>query len=246
MAELAAPPSGIARECGTVETNVTTTFRDPSSLASMKATGDSAQDPSGEENKMKNRRRIARLKVIDEGDACAMTARMLGLATSLRRAAEILDQTHNQAGEGRDLEDFSAAFYGAPILQAQSAEIALKALWRIGHNEERREPPHHHNLTKLHDALTEPIRRLLAEAFPEIPDPSCPHFPIPYRKGLRAILNEHETALEDWRYAYELGSLRFEHVFGEVLNTLIRVGWQLHNLWLGRLREEDAQAPSQP
>ncbi len=192
---------------------------------------------------MKNRGRRARLKVIDEGDAFVMTARMLKLATSLRRAAEILDQAHNETGEGRNQDDFSAAIHGAPILRAQSAEIALKALWRIGHNEKRREPPHHHNLTKLHDALTGTIQKLLAEEFPEIRDPTCPHFPIPARQGLRTILNEHETALEDWRYAYELRSLRFEHVFDEVLNTLISVGWQLHNLWLRRLREEDAQAP---
>ena len=195
---------------------------------------------------MKNRRRRARLEVVEEGDAYEMTARMLRLAASLRRAAEILDQERHIGGEGRNHEDFSAAFHGAPILQAQSAEIALKALWRIGHNEERGEPPHNHNLTELHDALTEPIQKLLAEQFPEIRDPSCPHFPIPVRPGLRAILNEHETALEDWRYAYELGSLRFEHVFDEVLNTLIRVGWQLHNQWLRRLREEDAQGWSQP
>ena len=102
---------------------------------------------------MKNRRRIAHLKIIDERDAYEMTARMLRLAASLRRAEVILDQAHNAAGEGRNQEDFSAAFHGAPILRAQSAEIALKALWRIGHNEERGEPPHHHNLTKLHDAL---------------------------------------------------------------------------------------------
>ena len=195
---------------------------------------------------MKSRRRRARLEIVDEGDACEITARMLRLATSLRRAAEILGQTQNEAGEGRNREDFSAAFHGAPILRAQSAEIALKALWRIGHNVERGEPPHHHNLTDLHDALTEPIQKLLAEEFPEIRDPSCPHFPIPVRQGLRTILNEHETALEDWRYAYELGSLRFEHVFDEVLNTLISVGWQLHKLWLKWLREEYAQAPSQP
>ena len=195
---------------------------------------------------MKKRRRTAHLKVVDEGDAYEMTARMLRLATSLRRAAEILDQARNEAGEGRNHEDFSAAFYGAPILRAQSAEIALKALWRIGHNEERGQPPHHHNLTELHDALTETIQKLLAEEFPEIRDPSCPHFPIPIRKGLRTILNEHETALAEWRYAYELRSLRFEHVFHEVLNTLIDVGWKLHNLWLRKLREGGAQAPSQP
>ena len=195
---------------------------------------------------MKNRRQRARLKVVDEGDAYEMSARMLRLATSLRRAAEILDQAHNAAAEGRNQEDFSAAFYGAPILRAQSAEIALKALWRIGHNEERGNPPHHHNLTALHDALTETVQKLLAEEFPEIRDPSCPHFPIPVRKGLRTILNEHETALEEWRYAYELGSLRFEHVFDEVLSTLINVGWELHNLWVRRLREEGEQASSQP
>ena len=195
---------------------------------------------------MKNRRRRARLEVVEEGDAFEMTARMLRLATNLRRAAEILDQARNEGGEGRNGDDFSAAFHGAPILRAQSAEIVLKALWRIGHNEERGEPPHHHNLTELHDALTETIQKLLAEEFPEIRDPSCPHFPIPVRQGLWAVLNEHETALEDWRYAYELGSLRFEHVFDEVLNTLISVGWRLHNLWLRRLREEYAQTPSQP
>ena len=192
---------------------------------------------------MKNRRRTARLKVIDEGDAFEMTARMLRLAASLRRAAEILDEAHKEGGESRNREDFSAAFHGAPILRAQSAEIALKALWRIGHNEARGEPPQHHNLTDLHDALAETIQKLLAEEFPEIRDPSCPHFPIPVRQGLRSILNEHETALEDWRYAYELGSLRFEHVFNQVLNTLISVGWQLHNVWLRRLREGEAQAP---
>ena len=246
MAETATPLSGFARDDGTVETTATMIFRDLSSLASLKASGDSAQDPSREENKMKNRRRIARQKVVDEGDACEketdaceMSARMLRLATSLRRAAEILDQAPNEAAEGRNREDVSAAFHGAPILRAQSAEIALKALWRIGHNEERGEPPHDHNLTKLHDALTETIRKLLAEEFPEIRDPSCPHSPIPVRQGLRTILNEHETALEDWRYAYELDSLSFEHVFDEVLNTLIRVGWQLHNLWLRRLHDSN-------
>ena len=195
---------------------------------------------------MKNRRRIERLKVVHEGDAYEMTFRMLMLATSLRRAAEILDQARNETAEGGNREDFSAGFYGAPILRAQSAEIALKALWRIGHIGEHDEPPHHHNLTKLHDALTETIQKLLAEEFPEIRDPYCPHFPIPVRQGLRAILNEHETALEDWRYAYELGNLRFEHVFDEVLKTLIAVGWRLHNRWFRRLREEAAQAPSQP
>ncbi len=160
-----------SRPARTVETIATTTFRGLSSLISLKASGNSTQDPSGEENKMKNLRRIARLKVIDEGDAYKITARMLRLATSLRRAAEILDQAHNEAREGRNREDFSAAFYGTPILRAQSAEIALKALWRIGHNEERGAPPHHHNLTKLHDALTEPIvsdgyrARLFADIF---------------------------------------------------------------------------------
>ena len=195
---------------------------------------------------MKKHRQMARLKVVDEGDAFEITARMLRLATSLRRAAEILDQANNETAECRNQEDFSAAFYGAPILQAQSAEIALKALWRIGHNEDRGIPPHHHNLTELHDALNETIQKRLAEEFPEIRDPWCPHFPIPVRKGLRAILKEHETALIKWRYAYEFGSLRFEHVFDEVLKTLIGVGWQLHNQWLRRLREGSVQAASQP
>ena len=193
MAETATPLSGIAGDGGTVETTATTTFRGLSSPDPLKASGDSAQDPSGEENKLKNRRRMARLKVIDEGDAHEMTARMLRLATSLRRASEILDQAHGEAGEGRNREDFSAAFHGAPILRAQSAEIALKALWRIGHNEERGEPPHHHNLTELHDALTKTIQKRLAEEFPEIRDPSCPHSPMPVRQGLRAILHEHEN-----------------------------------------------------
>ena len=195
---------------------------------------------------MKEGRNEARLEVVDEGDACVMTARMLKLATSLRRAAEMLDQAHGEAAKGRSQEDFSAAFYGAPTLRAQSAEIALKALWRIGHDVEHGTPPRHHNLTKLHDDLTETIQMLLAERFPEIPDPSCPHFPILYRKGLRAILNDHEAALQQWRYAYELRSLGFEHVFDEVLHTLINVGWELHNLWLRRLREGGAVAPSQP
>ena len=195
---------------------------------------------------MKKRRRIEHLKVVHEGDAYVMAERMLRLATSLRRAAKILDKAHNEAGECRNQEDSSAVFYGAPILRAQSAEIALKALWRIGHTEDRDEPPQYHNLTDLHDALTETIQKLLAEAFSEIRDPSCPHFPIPVRKGLRTILNEHETALVDWRYAYELGNIRFEDVFDEVLDTLINVGWRLHNLWLRRLRESSAQAPGQP
>lgn len=195
---------------------------------------------------MKESRNEARLEVFDEGDACVMTARMLKLATSLRRAAEMLDQAHGEAAKGRSQEDFSAAFYGAPILRAQSAEIALKALWRIGHDVEHGNPPRRHNLTKLHDDLTETIQMLLAERFPEIPDPLCPHFPIPYRKGLRAILNDHQAALQQWRYAYELRSLGFEHVFDEVQHTLINVGWELHNLWLSRLREGGAEAPSQP
>ena len=174
-----------------------------------------------------------------------MTGRMLRLATSLRRAAEMLDEAHNGVAERRNEVDFAAAFHGAPILRAQSAEIALKALWRIGHDVERGNPPRHHNLTKLHDDLTKTIRNLLAEEFPEIPDPSCPHFPIPYRKGLRAILSDHEAVLEEWRYAYERGSLGFEHVFDEVLNTLINVGWHLHNKWLRRLRAGGAGARGQ-
>ena len=197
---------------------------------------------------MKEGRNEALLEVVDEGDACVMTARMLKLATSLRRAAEMLDQAHGEAakGEGRSQEDFFAAFYGAPILRVQSAEVALKALWRIGHDVEHGTPPRHHNLTKLHDDLTETIQMLLAERFPEIPDPSCPHFPIPYRKGLPAILNDYETAFQQWRYAYELGSLRFEHVFDDVLDTLINVGWKLHSLWLRSLRAGGAEAPRQP
>ena len=162
---------------------------------------------------------------------------MLWLATSLRRAAEMLDEAHNGAAEGRNEEDFAAAFYGAPILRAQSAEIALKALWRIGHDVERGNPPRHHNPTKT-------IQMQLAERFPEVPDPSCPHFPIPYRNGLRAILNDYENALQQWRYAHECNSLGFKDVFDEVLNTLIKVGWELHNQRLRWLREGGAEAPS--
>lgn len=189
---------------------------------------------------------MARLEVVGEGDACIMAGRMLRLASSLRRAAEMLDRAHNGPAEGRNEEDLLAAFHGAPILRAQSAEIALKALWRIGHKAERGDPPQHHNLTGLHDGLTKPIRQLLAERFPEIPDPTCPHFPIPNRKGLRAILTDHEAALQEWRYAYERDSLWFEHVFDEVLDTLIDVGWKLHGPWLARLQEGGPEAPVQP
>lgn len=150
---------------------------------------------------------MGRLEVVGEGDACAMTERMLRLASSLRRAAGMLDRARNAPAEGRNEEDLLAAFHGAPILRTQSAEIALKALWRIGQKAERGDPPHHHNLTGLHDDLTKTIRQLLAEEFPEIPDPTYPHFPIPYRKGLREILNDHESALQKWRYAYEHGRL---------------------------------------
>ena len=59
-----------------------------------------------------------------------MAERMPRLATSLRRAAEVLDRARNEPAERRDEEDISAAFHAAPILRAQSAEIALKALWR--------------------------------------------------------------------------------------------------------------------
>ena len=189
---------------------------------------------------------MARLEVIDEGDACAMTERMLRLASSLRRAAEMLDRARKVPAEGRDEDDLLAAFHGAPILRAQSAEIALKALWRIGHKAERGDPPQHHNLTRLHDDLAKPIRQLLAERFPVVSDPYCPHSPIPYRKGLRAILNDHEAALQEWRYAYERDSLGFEHVFDEVLDTLIDVGWRLYSLWLARLQEGGSEAPGQP
>ena len=151
---------------------------------------------------MKKHGQRERLKVMDEGDACEMTARMLKQAKSLRRAAEMLDQTHNAPARCVNQEDVSAAFYGAPILRAQAAENALKALWRIGQGEKRGEPPHCHSLTKLHDALPETIRKLLEEEFPEIRDPSCPHVPIPVRKGLRTNLDEHENALEEWRYTY--------------------------------------------
>ena len=185
-----------------------------------------------------------RLEVVSEGDALEMTARMLRLTTSLRRAADILKEAHNAEAEGKRDENFSATFYGEPILRAQSAEIALKALWIIGRNEKRDKPPYKHNLTDLHDALPETIQKLLAEEFPEIRDPSFPHFPIPVRKGLRTILNEHQTALEKWRYPYEVRSLTFDHVFNEVLSTLIAVGWHQHNLWFTRLRERGAQAPS--
>lgn len=193
---------------------------------------------------MKKRRRMESLEVVDEGYACVMVARMLGQASSLRRAAEILDShMRNEAAQDRNREDFSAALRGAPILRAQSAEIALKALWRIGHKEKLGEPPRDHDLTELHDALPETIRELLAEEFPEIPDPFRPHSLIPARKGLGTILDEHATALVEWRYAYERSSLAFENVFDEVLDTLIAVGWRLHHQWLMRLRKQDARQP---
>lgn len=189
---------------------------------------------------------MARLEVVDEGDACIMAGRMLRLASSLRRAAELLDRARGEPAESRNEEDLLAAFHGAPILRAQSAEIALKALWRIGHKAERDDPPRHHDLAGLHDDLTETIRQLLAERFPEIPDPTCPHSSIPYRKGLRAILTDHEAALQEWRYAYERDSLWFEHVFDEVLDALIDVAWRLYSPWLARLQEGAPEAPGQP
>ena len=117
---------------------------------------------------MNKNRRTVRLKISGEGDAYEMAARMLWQATGLRRAAEILDQARNGAAEGGNRENFSAAFFGAPILRAQSAEIALKALWYIGYGEKPDNPPRCHNLTKLHDTLTQAIQKLLAEKFLEI------------------------------------------------------------------------------
>ena len=71
----AAPPSGIAREEGTIATTATTTFRGLSTPASrLKASWDPAQNPSCVENNMKERRQRDRLKVVDEGDAYEMTA----------------------------------------------------------------------------------------------------------------------------------------------------------------------------
>jgi len=175
-----------------------------------------------------------------------MTGRMLMHATDLRRAAEILDRAHREAADGGDRGDMSAALRGVPILRAQSAEIALKALWRIGRTGKLGEPPRRHSLTWLHDALPGTMRELLAEGFPEIPDPSCPHFPVPYRKGLRAILKDHESALADWRYAHEFGTLRFEHAFGEVLDVLIDVGRRLHGEWLVREGRTNRRADSTP
>ena len=179
-----------------------------------------------EESNVNKCRQRARLEVSDEGDACEMSARMLGRARSLSRAAEILDETREGVGEGRNREDFSAGFHGGPILWAQSAEIALKALWYIGHKGEGGEPPRVHDLRELHDGLPETVKKRLAEEFPEIRDPRFPQLPIPVRKGLRTILKEHQSALEEWRYSYELDYLTFEKVFGEVVGTLIDVGWQ--------------------
>lgn len=187
----------------------------------------------------------ARLKVVDEFGACRMTTRMLNAANDLRHAAEMLDRMPEDATG----EDFTAALCGAPILRAQSAEIALKALWLIGHNMECGDPsdapPCRHKLTKLHDALTGNIRNLLAEVFPEIPDPYCPHFPIPYRKGLRTILCEHEDALIKWRYIYEHDGIQFAHVFDEVLMTLIKVGRQLQFQWQRRLQADGVNSVNQ-
>ena len=56
MAETATPHSGIARDEGTIATTATTTFRGLRTPASLKASWDSAQDPSCVENKMKKRR----------------------------------------------------------------------------------------------------------------------------------------------------------------------------------------------
>jgi len=176
-----------------------------------------------------------RLMVIDERDACQMTARMLEQATCLRRAAAILDQTCNTTAKNEDREDFLAAFRGAPILRAQSAEIALKALWCIGHGGARGKPPRRHNLTELHDALTETIQERLAREF-EIRHPSWSQLP-PVRPGLRTILTDHDAALMNWRYAHEHDSPRFENVFDEVLDTLIDIGGALHELWRQRLLE---------
>ncbi len=167
-------------------------------------------------------------------------------AAALRRAAEILDRARRAVPAGGSSEDMSAAFHGAPILRAQSAEIALKALWRIGCNEERDDPPRCHSLTRLHDRLPETIQRQLAEDFPKIPDPSCPHFPVPYRKGLRTILSDHDTALADWRYAHEFGTLWFEHAFEVVTDTLIDVGRRLHDRWMIQAGGTNGRAASRP
>ncbi|MCY4347936.1 MAG: hypothetical protein OXC17_14270 [Aestuariivita sp.] len=173
----------------------------------------------------------------DEIDTHRMTARMLRQAASLNRAAEILYQVGNKPADKSHGDDFSAVFHGVPILRAQSAEIALKALWYIGRHREDGGPPRSHNLTKLHDVLPEKIQKLLVAAFPEISDPSSPHLP-PVRQGLRAVLNEHEDALKQWRYTYEYDSLRFENVFDEVLKTLMNTGWQLHTEWLNKLQAQ--------
>ncbi|MCY4192220.1 MAG: hypothetical protein OXD42_13030 [Rhodospirillaceae bacterium] len=177
----------------------------------------------------------------DELEAFQRSGRMLQVATDLHRAAEILDRVRKESSDGKTIDDFTGTLHGSPILWAQSAEIALKALWYIGHGLEqddpsRADPLRSHNLTKLHDDLTKEVQKRLASEFPEIPDPVIPHFPIPYRKGLRAILCEHETALVEWRYTYEHNGLRFEHVFTEVLTTVLKVGWDLHNQWILKLR----------
>ncbi|MCY4305630.1 MAG: hypothetical protein OXC62_12775 [Aestuariivita sp.] len=175
------------------------------------------------------------LKVDNEADTFKITGRMLNTATSLYRAAEILNQVHNGKAEDRSEKDFLTTFHGVPILLAQAAEISLKTLWYIGHNENRNTPPHCHNLTKLHDALPKTIQKLLEKRLAQISNPSHPHFPMPYREGLRTILEDHKTALVEWRYIYEHSHLNFENVFKDVLNTLLDVGGQLHSQWREKL-----------
>ncbi|WP_419914617.1 hypothetical protein [Hoeflea sp.] len=74
-------------------------------------------------------------KVVDEFGAFQMTDRMLRVATDLCRAAAILDQVHAGAAEGGINDGFSASFLGSPILEAQSAEIALNPLRTKGKEE---------------------------------------------------------------------------------------------------------------
>ena len=144
-------------------------------------------------------------------------AMMVDRAEAMRRAAHLLDKARNSPASCPG--DFGAAFVAIPILLVQAAEIGLKALHCI---EGEQGPAKSHDLVRLHDNLPQAVRDQLANALPEIPDPSCPHSPIPARKGLRAILKKHAKALAEWRYSYEHRGLSFDTgEFKEALAAII-------------------------
>ena len=143
-------------------------------------------------------------------------ARMVQQAEAMRHAAHLLDEACNSPASCPG--DFGAGV-ASPILLAQAAEIGLKALHWIEHGQK---PRNSHDLVRLHDNLPQAVRDQLANALPEIPDPSCPHSPISARKGLRAILKKHAKALAEWRYSYEHRGLSFDTgEFKEALAAII-------------------------